>query len=76
MSADKPEQPEHDQEMPLVSHLTELRTRLLRSVAAIFLIFAGLFYFSQKIYTLVSEPLRHPVRTYAERQPGAGADRQ
>ncbi|MFO6066616.1 twin-arginine translocase subunit TatC, partial [Pseudomonas aeruginosa] len=58
MSADKPEQPEHDQEMPLVSHLTELRTRLLRSVAAIFLIFAGLFYFSQKIYTLVSEPLR------------------
>ncbi len=58
MSADKPEQPEHDQEMPLVSHLTELRTHLLRSVAAIFLIFAGLFYFSQKIYTLVSEPLR------------------
>ena len=27
-------------------------------MAAIFLIFAGLFYFSQKIYTLVSEPLR------------------
>ena len=50
--------PDSAQEMPLVSHLTELRTRLLRSVAAIFLIFAGLFYFSQKIYTLVSEPLR------------------
>ncbi|MDD5442139.1 MAG: Sec-independent protein translocase subunit TatC, partial [Pseudomonas fluorescens] len=27
MSADKPE---NDQHMPLVSHLTELRTRLLR----------------------------------------------
>ncbi|MBD2837332.1 twin-arginine translocase subunit TatC [Pseudomonas sp. JM0905a] len=55
MSDQKPEQ---DQEMPLVSHLTELRTRLLRCVAAIFLIFAGLFYFAQKIYTLVSAPLR------------------
>ncbi|MBM7061117.1 twin-arginine translocase subunit TatC [Pseudomonas sp. UL073] len=50
--------PEHDQEMPLVSHLTELRTRLLRCVVAVFLIFAGLFYFTQKIYTLVSAPLR------------------
>ncbi|MFZ6046030.1 twin-arginine translocase subunit TatC [Pseudomonas sp. CR3202] len=55
MSDQKPEQ---DQEMPLVSHLTELRTRLLRCVAAIFVIFAGLFYFAQKIYTLVSAPLR------------------
>ncbi|MDQ7983493.1 twin-arginine translocase subunit TatC [Pseudomonas sp. G34] len=50
--------PDNDQEMPLVSHLAELRTRLLRCVAAIFLIFAGLFYFAQKIYTLVSAPLR------------------
>ncbi|KFX71339.1 twin-arginine protein translocation system subunit TatC [Pseudomonas taeanensis MS-3] len=49
---------ESDQEMPLVSHLTELRTRLLRSVCAIFLLFAGLFYFSQDIYALVAAPLR------------------
>ena len=52
------QRPDSDQEMPLVSHLTELRTRLLRIVAAVFLLFAGLFYFSQDIYALVAAPLR------------------
>lgn len=45
-------------EMPLVAHLTELRSRLLRCVIAIFIVFAGLFYFAQDIYTFVSAPLR------------------
>ena len=45
-------------EMPLVAHLTELRTRLLRCVIAIFIVFACLFYFAQDIYTFVSAPLR------------------
>lgn len=44
--------------MPLIAHLTELRSRLLRSVVAILLIFLCLFYFSQEIYALVSAPLR------------------
>ena len=52
------QRPDSDQEMPLVSHLTELRTRLLRIVAAVFALFAGLFYFSQDIYALVAAPLR------------------
>lgn len=50
--------PEHDEEMPLVAHLTELRSRLLHCVIAIFLVFCGLFYFAQDIYTIVSAPLR------------------
>jgi sec-independent protein translocase protein TatC len=54
-----PELPPHqDPEMPLVEHLTELRSRLLRCIAAVTVVFAGLFYFSQSIYTLVSAPLR------------------
>ncbi|MDD0845311.1 twin-arginine translocase subunit TatC [Pseudomonas sp. Gutcm_11s] len=49
---------EQNSEMPLVAHLTELRSRLLRCVVAIFIVFAGLFYFAQDIYTFVSAPLR------------------
>lgn len=51
-------EPNKDPEMPLVAHLTELRTRLLRCVGVVFVIFLGLFYFSQDIYAIVSAPLR------------------
>ncbi|NLY13879.1 MAG: twin-arginine translocase subunit TatC [Gammaproteobacteria bacterium] len=44
--------------MPLVAHLTELRTRLLRCVTTVLVIFAGLFYFAQDIYAIVAAPLR------------------
>ena len=50
--------PESDQEMPLIAHLTELRTRLLRCVTAVLVIFICLFPFAQDIYALVSAPLR------------------
>jgi len=50
--------PEHDQEMPLVSHLTELRNRLLRCVLVVLALFLGLLYFAQPIYTAISAPLR------------------
>ncbi|MFN3580981.1 MAG: twin-arginine translocase subunit TatC [Pseudomonas sp.] len=46
------------EDMPLVAHLTELRSRLLRIVLIWMLIFAGLFYFANDLYTFISEPLR------------------
>lgn len=52
------EAPPTDQEMSLVQHLVELRSRILRSVLCIVLVFCGLFYFANDIYTFVSEPLQ------------------
>lgn len=51
--------PENNQgHMPLVAHLTELRSRLLRIVLIWMAIFLGLFYFANDLYTFISEPLR------------------
>ncbi|NIB39365.1 twin-arginine translocase subunit TatC [Pseudomaricurvus alkylphenolicus] len=47
-----------DQEMPLVHHLVELRDRLLRVVLFVLVVFCGLFYFANEIYTFVSAPLQ------------------
>lgn len=57
MSHSKPEHAEKDQEQPFISHLVELRSRLLRSVLAVLVIFAGLFYFANDLYLLLSAPL-------------------
>lgn len=43
---------------PLVSHLIELRSRLLRMILWVLAIFLCLFYFSNDIYSLVSRPLQ------------------
>lgn len=42
---------------PLISHLIELRKRLLYSLSAIFIIFLALVYFANDIYHLVASPL-------------------
>ena len=42
---------------PLISHLIELRKRLLNCIIAVLAIFAVLVYFSNDIYQLVSAPL-------------------
>ena len=49
--------PDNDKEMPLLTHLIELRQRLLRAVIAVTVIFLSLIYFANDIYTIVSRPL-------------------
>ncbi|AOE49068.1 twin-arginine translocase subunit TatC [Kangiella sediminilitoris] len=44
-------------EMPLLSHLIELRTRLLRSVLVIVIIFIALAAFANELYQWLSQPL-------------------
>lgn len=44
-------------EQPFVSHLIELRDRLLRIVIVVLAIFLGLFYFAAELYTLTAQPL-------------------
>jgi sec-independent protein translocase protein TatC len=45
-------------EQPFMSHLVELRDRLLRMVIAIVVVFVVLFPFANEIYTFIAEPIR------------------
>ncbi|MEX2367257.1 MAG: twin-arginine translocase subunit TatC [Pseudohongiellaceae bacterium] len=50
--------PENDpSEQPLISHLIELRDRIMRSLLAILIIFLILFAFANDIYEFVAQPL-------------------
>lgn len=44
-------------EVPFMSHLVELRDRLLRAVLVILVVFLALFSFSNELYSLLAEPL-------------------
>ena len=46
-----------DAEQPLMTHLIEMRDRLLRVVLAILVIFLGVFYFANDLYHIVATPL-------------------
>mgnify|MGYP003632201149 CR=1 FL=1 len=54
----KQEQSISDKAQPLIAHLIELRGRLLKSVICVIAIFLSLYYFSNDLYSLISEPLR------------------
>ncbi|WP_392551896.1 twin-arginine translocase subunit TatC [Orbus wheelerorum] len=46
-----------DNAQPLIGHLIELRTRLLRCIICVMAIFLALLYFSNEIYSIVANPL-------------------
>lgn len=53
----KTDDPKELDQAPLIEHLIELRSRLLRCVVAILVIFLGLYAFANDIYTFVAQPL-------------------
>ena len=57
MSANPPGEPEPLAEGTLISHLLELRDRLLRSVIAVFIAFVPLAFFQNEMFTLIARPL-------------------
>lgn len=59
MSGDSQEPPtRNDQsQAPLIEHLIELRSRLIKAVVVILVVFLGLYAFANDIYTFVAEPL-------------------
>lgn len=52
------QEPESQEEMPLVSHLIELRSRIVRILGALGLLFFALVAFRNDLYTALSTPLR------------------
>ncbi len=57
--AKEPQQGEQEEleESSLLSHLVELRSRLMKAAAAVLVIFLGLAPFARKVFTLVAQPL-------------------
>ena len=54
------ENPEEDKSGSLMSHLVELRDRVVRMMVAILVLFVGMFYWANDIYIYLAEPLtRH-----------------
>jgi len=52
------QKPDLDQDKPFLSHLLELRTRLVRSLIVVLVAFLCIYPFYDTLFTIVSEPLR------------------
>lgn len=48
---------EEDVEQPFISHLVELRQRILRALAMVLVLFLGLAFYSNEIYSFLAGPL-------------------
>lgn len=59
------EAPDSDVEQPLISHLVELRSRLLKMIVGVLLIFVGLAPYSNEIYRYLAGPLTAHLPTNA-----------
>ncbi len=57
MKKSDPSQAKSKAEIPFLSHLVELRDRLLRSVLFVLVIFSGLFFFANDIYQFIAAPI-------------------
>ena len=49
--------PDDQKELSLVEHLIELRSRLIKCLAVVLLLFLSLIYFANDIFTFVAEPM-------------------
>ena len=47
-----------DQGQSLIEHLVELRSRILKSLLSVVILFLPLFYFANDLYTYIAKPLR------------------
>ena len=46
-----------DESQPLITHLVELRNRILKSFICVLVVFLALVYFANDIYHIISAPL-------------------
>ena len=53
----KPADPAADEDQGLIAHLLELRSRLLRSVLTVLMVFLALLPFAQRLYSWLAQPL-------------------
>ncbi|MGM0593088.1 MAG: twin-arginine translocase subunit TatC [Pseudomonadota bacterium] len=56
-SKDKHTHNPEEGEQPLLTHLVEMRDRLLRAVLVVLLLFVGIFYFANDLYHIIATPL-------------------